>query len=230
MVDVARGCTGRMSDEDDGGRSDADVDEGAGDDRSAGTSGLAPRAAEAVGRRSRRFQIPARLAVAAGLVTLAVVAVRNLDGLMVAEAELSSHVVALVMGSSPRSMASDYVIYPVSGAPGGHRALRITWQCSVVWAALPILGLSAALVLIPRVSWWRLLASAAGGVGLVVVVNQLRILLIAVASAAWGRDGYEISHRVVGSGLVIASVALGAGLIWRSSQLARGASRSGDPT
>jgi len=55
------------------------------------------------------------------------------------------------------------------------------------------------------------------GVAVVALVNQLRILIIALSTSWWGRDGYELSHRLVGSGLVLLSVAMGVSLVWRSS-------------
>lgn len=40
-------------------------------------------------------------------------------------------------------------------------------------------------------------------------VNLLRIAIIAVATRHLGRDGYEVSHRIVGSGVVLIAAAIG---------------------
>lgn len=96
------------------------------------------------------------------------------------------------------------------------RSLEITWQCSVVWAAVPLLAFSAGLVLVPRTSCARVVLAAALGTVVVAVANQLRLLVIALSTAWWGRDGFEVSHRIVGSGLVLVSVVVGLALVWRS--------------
>ncbi|MBF4588393.1 hypothetical protein [Curtobacterium sp. VKM Ac-2887] len=83
-------------------------------------------------------------------------------------------------------------------------AFRITVECTIVILAAPIMFLSAALIGFTRVSPLRWLLATLVGVVTVVVVNQLRLGLIAWSTLTWGLDpGYEISHTFVGSALAV---------------------------
>jgi len=178
---------------------------------------VAPRSRIAAQVRFPRVRFGGRVVVGLALLYVAVRAVEEIDRLRFLEAEIGSHVVERVMGQSYHPAGTALVYYPGGGPKGTFRALEITWQCSVVWAVVPILAVAAGLVLVPRVSWWRLVLAVAVGVAVVALVNQLRILIIALSTSWWGRDGYELSHRLVGSGLVLLSVAMGVSLVWRSS-------------
>ena len=92
-----------------------------------------------------------------------------------------------------------------------------------------------------KTPWWRLpLILMVGGVVLIVldllvrlgwipfliglaVVNVARIAMICVATRHWGPGGFELTHRVVGSALIMsamaASLVVGARLL--SSQASR---------
>jgi exosortase/archaeosortase family protein len=179
------------------------------------TAATAPREVASVRGRHEALGRAGRVGVAAALLWAAWTAVEEMDRLRHAEAWLGAHVVAAVMGRSYHPSGSALVHYPVG--PLTTRALEITWQCSVVWAMVPVLAMAAGLVLVPGTSWWRVVVAAAIGVVVVGVVNQLRLLVIALATAWWGRDGFEVSHRLVGSGLVLLSVAVALSFVWRST-------------
>lgn len=83
-------------------------------------------------------------------------------------------------------------------------AFRITVECTIVILAAPILFLSAVLICFTRVPPVRWLLATLTGVVMVVIVNQLRLGLIAWATLTWGIDpGYEVSHTFVGSALAV---------------------------
>jgi exosortase/archaeosortase family protein len=87
-------------------------------------------------------------------------------------------------------------------------AFRITAECTIAILAAPILAFSAAMIGFTRVRAWRWLVALLAGLGLIVLVNQLRLGLIAWATLNYGLDvGYEISHTLVGSIMAIVGFA-----------------------
>lgn len=187
---------------------------------------VAPREARAVAGRFELLRRAVRVLLAGALLWVALLAVQHMEQLRHAEAWAGAQVVEVVMGESYHPPGSALVYFP--DQPGTTRALEITWQCSVVWAAVPVLALTAGMVLVPRTSVRRLLGASAAAIVVVAVVNQLRLLVIALATARWGRDGFEVSHRLVGSGLVLLSVAAALSLVWRSGPPSPEMRTSGD--
>lgn len=83
-------------------------------------------------------------------------------------------------------------------------AFRITVECTIVILAAPILALGAVTLAFTRVGIARWASAVALGLVTVIIVNQLRLGLIAAATLTWGlRPGYEISHTFVGSALAL---------------------------
>jgi exosortase/archaeosortase family protein len=100
------------------------------------------------------------------------------------------------------------VLFPIDGHLAG---VTLSPGCSVG----PLLGVF--LLLASPVAHWRevrarrVLASAVALVGIFVLANQLRILVIVVAMMQWGFDrGYEVSHVFFGSAITTIGFVLGA--------------------
>ena len=161
------------------------------------------------GRHRRR----ARWVLSASCASVIVVGAWQIDRLCGVEAAIGSAVVAATLGSSSHPSASSLVFYPVAG--GAYRALEITWQCSTYVAALPLLLLTALAALLPSARPRSMVAVLVAGLVVVASANQLRLLVIAAATARWGDDGFEVAHRLVGSGIVLLSVVAGLAAIVR---------------
>lgn len=134
---------------------------------------------------------------------MALVAIGTLDRLRAMEAALGARVVRAVMGAGGNPPASALVSYPVGG--DRFRALEITWQASTAASAVPILVVTALACLLPQARPRAVVARAAVGIVVVAVANQLRVLVIAAATARWGDDGFLVAQHLVGSGVVLVS-------------------------
>jgi exosortase/archaeosortase family protein len=83
-------------------------------------------------------------------------------------------------------------------------ALRITNECTVVLLVVPMLFLAGLLTFFPRFSKRSIFAGLLAGVAAVVITNQVRIVLIAWATHAYGVDlGYDLTHKFFGSILAV---------------------------
>lgn len=108
-------------------------------------------------------------------------------------------------------------------------ALRITQLCAVAFFLVAIAFLSALIVLLPRVALWRLMTAAAISMAGLVIVNQVRILIIAFAFSRGGRPAFDWAHGPIGTCIMLlgiaASLLLFFTLCLRSSRSARLAAR-----
>ena len=100
------------------------------------------------------------------------------------------------------------VLFPIEGRLAG---VTLSPGCSVG----PLLGvfllLASPIAHLREVPARRVLASAVVLVGVFVLANQLRILVIVVAMMRWGFDrGYEVSHVFFGSAITTIGFVLGA--------------------
>lgn len=82
--------------------------------------------------------------------------------------------------------------------------LSITTLCSTVVLVVPLLVLAAAIVAATHARIGRVLRALAGGVALVMACNIVRFGSAAWAYQQFGREGFDVIHRYVGSLFVIA--------------------------
>jgi exosortase/archaeosortase family protein len=82
--------------------------------------------------------------------------------------------------------------------------MRITSECTVALLLAPLCLLAAALIAFARTRWYRVLLGLSVGLVTAVVVNQLRLGLIAVSMQRWGLNGYHVSHKFVGTVIALA--------------------------
>ncbi len=110
------------------------------------------------------------------------------------------------------------VIFPVRGALVG---LSISASCTAALLISPFLLLSGGLVASGRVSVGRGVSTAAVLALILFVVNQARILVIALSMRWWGFErGYEISHILLGT--IVSTLGVLAGLLIFTRVLVRG--------
>lgn len=86
-------------------------------------------------------------------------------------------------------------------------SLRVIPQCAIAMYLGAVLLLSAILILVPRVRPIRLLAAlAVSGLGLI-LLNQIRLTVIAVMYAEGGREAFTWAHGPIGSAIMMVGVA-----------------------
>jgi exosortase/archaeosortase family protein len=162
---------------------------------------------DAVGRsRARAGPVALVLAAGAAAVVVAGEHVRRL------EAVAARPLVAVLLGRAERPPGSAVVNYPAHGSSGALAGLRITPSCSSASLVAVFAALGALAVLTRRFAGGRVVGAVLVASGFLFVVNLLRVVAVAGATHRWGADGFELAHRVVGSGLVVvaATVALAA--------------------
>lgn len=121
------------------------------------------------------------------------------------EASLAGHWFGLFL-AGPVQTSRDLVFFDWSKGP--LVAVQITQECTVALLAGPLLFLGAGLLAFTRAAWHRLLVGLAVGLAVVIAVNQVRLALIAVSTQHWGISGYDVSHKFVGTVLVLAGFTL----------------------
>ncbi|MEZ5177257.1 MAG: exosortase/archaeosortase family protein [Acidimicrobiales bacterium] len=164
----------------------------------------------------------ARAAAVAAIVGVIAAVVANAQQIQVAEAAASRPILAVVLGQAVHVPGSNRVFYP-NHTGVGLRSLQITSLCSVTPLILPILALGVLAALQRRFSPLRVVVVTGSLVLGLVVVNIARIAMICIATRHWGPGGFELTHRVVGSALIMAAMAasLVAGARLLSSQASR---------
>jgi exosortase/archaeosortase family protein len=117
------------------------------------------------------------------------------------EASLAGEWFGAVLGGSVNT--SKDVVY-FSWVDGPAVGMRITAECTVALLTGPLCLLGGALLGFTRARWQRLLVGLAAGLVAVVVVNQVRLVLIAISIQHWGMPGYDVSHKFVGTVVALA--------------------------
>lgn len=106
--------------------------------------------------------------------------------------------------SGPTQVIADTATFFVHAGQTGMFGLRITAECSSWPFAAGFATISAGLVAGSRLGIGRIVLAAFAAVGLFVLVNQMRIQFVALASDRWGLDrGYQWSHVWLGTAVTI---------------------------
>jgi exosortase/archaeosortase family protein len=122
------------------------------------------------------------------------------------EAAISARWLDPVLPGSVTSWRTGYII---SESPDGPLKFNITVECTCLVMIIPILVVCGGLLLQRSTRVSRVLLAMLVAVTGLIVVNQLRLGMLAWATQNWGIDpGYEVSHKLVGSILGIAGFAL----------------------
>lgn len=123
--------------------------------------------------------------------------------------------------------ATTEAVYGASSG-GGFAWFRITPECTSALLSIPLLLLTALLLLRRHVRLLRVCSAALLSLLLLCSFNQLRLLLVALASLRWQQSGYEWSHLLVGSVLSLIGVASAVGVLLRLSMGPRTKRNAGD--
>jgi exosortase/archaeosortase family protein len=151
------------------------------------------------------------LAGAAALVVAQHAAFRRL------EAAVAAGILRLTGGHGVTTLGANVLFSAKQRSVG----IRLDAGCSAAFLVAPFLLLGAGLLLTGRVSVRRALGSVALTATLVFLVNQLRLLVIAVAIRSWGLDqGYERSHVLLGT--VVSTIGVLVGMLAFFKLAARG--------
>jgi len=155
-----------------------------------------------------------RLAVAAALAAAATALIAAEADTRAAEAQLARLFVGAV--APGRAVASGAIVYFGIGTPEV-MGLSITTMCSTTVLVVPLLLLAVAVVGITRARTARVGLGLLVGVGLAVSCNMIRFASAAWAYAAYGREGFDVVHRYIGSLFVIAGFVAAIVLLLRIS-------------
>lgn len=141
------------------------------------------------------------------LVAAAVVVVWQQAAVRDGEASLAGHWFGTVLSGSVGSSRDVIWFGWVHGPAVG---MQITSECTVALLLGPLFLLGAGLLAFTKARWNRLIFGLAAGMTVVVVVNQLRLAMIAVSTQHWGIGGYDVSHKFVGTLFALAGFAAAA--------------------
>lgn len=172
-------------------------------------------AARRHGRRRRRQPRGHRVVrVAAGLLLLVAAAAMLVWQEQVRHGEIAIAGLWFDLVLTGTTHTNDDVIY-FTWSGGPLIGMRDTWECTVALLAGPMCAIGGVLLGLTRMPWHRLLAGLGVALGLLVVVNQLRLAMIAFSLQGWGLPGYELSHKTLGSIFAIAGFVIAAGVFLR---------------
>lgn len=151
-----------------------------------------------------------RWALAVFFALAGVALILNEQSLRVIEVTMLRGIVGLFAGEATESLVGGQ---PTIGytMDGDLYALRVTVQCSIALYIGPVLGLAGVMGLAPGVKLRRIALAVTGGVVALIVLNQLRLTMIAFAFGTWGKEGFSWTHGPIGSILML--LGLGAVLL-----------------
>jgi len=164
-------------------------------------------AAIAVGARGHR-PANACLAAAAAAVAVAVLLVAGQEQVRRAEAIASAGLLTLLR-IAPADSIGTAVTFP---ARGRYVGFTVAPGCTAALLIVPFLVVAGVLLLAGRVPPTRAAATVAVFAAVVAIVNQLRLMVIAVSMRAWGYpEGFDRSHVLLGS--FVSTIGVAGGLL-----------------
>lgn len=162
-------------------------------------------AAITFGARRRR---PANLGLAAAGVAVAVLLVLGQEQFRRAEALATASLLRL-FGVFPASSQGIAITFP---AEGRYVGLAVSPSCTAALLIVPFVALTSVLLFAGRVEPDRALMTVAIFAAVLIVVNQLRLIVIALSIRAWGfQTGFDRSHVLLGS--VVSTIGVAGGLL-----------------
>lgn len=163
--------------------------------------------------RDRRVRI-ARGATAGALAIAAAALIATEATTRAAEAILAREFIGLV--APGRAVAAGPIVWFGIDTPEV-TGLVITTMCSTTVLAVPLLLLAVAIMGITRAPSNRVGLGLLLGLGIAVFCNMVRFASAAWAYGAYGREGFDVVHRYVGSLFVIVGFVLAIVLLLRIS-------------
>lgn len=163
--------------------------------------------------RDRRGRV-GRLVTAGALAIAAAALIATEATTRAAEAILAREFIGLV--APGRAVAAGPIVWFGIGTPEV-MGLVITTMCSTTVLAVPLLLLAVAIMGITRAPSNRVGLGLLVGLGIAVFCNMVRFASAAWAYGAYGREGFDLVHRYVGSLFVIVGFVLAIVLLLRIS-------------
>lgn len=161
----------------------------------------------AVARRAGGTGRPEQLLAAAGVATC-VLLFAGQEAFRRAEASVCAVVVSLLRVEPAQSIGTA-VIFPTDSRWVG---FTVAPSCTAALLVVPFVLLTGLLLLARRVPPARALSTVAAFAAVVIVVNQLRLLVIALSIRVWGwPSGFENSHVLLGT--VVSTIGVAGGLL-----------------
>lgn len=156
---------------------------------------------------------PARTRSTAGLVaaaTVAFAAAAVIGQAQVRKAEaIGSASLLNLLRIAPAESIGTAVTFP---ARGRYVGFTVAPGCTAALLVVPFLLFAGVLLVAGRVQPGRAISTVSVFAAVVVIVNQLRLLVIAVSMRAWGYpDGFDRSHVLLGS--VVSTIGVTGGLL-----------------
>ncbi len=149
-----------------------------------------------------------RWAAAAAIVIAAVVMMVSQADIRLAEARVSAGVIDVTRVAQAQSIGNS-VVFPLRNAFVG---FTITLGCTAALLVIPFFMLTSGLIVARRTSIHRGVATLGILVVALFVVNQARLLVIALSMRIWGfQRGFEISHVLLGT--VVSTLGVLGGLL-----------------
>lgn len=146
--------------------------------------------------------LPARL-LGAAVALLGAWMLLARDALRDREASLVADAVGLVLRLPAQAVGAKGLFSVDDGEPA---LFRITGECSIAPLVGGVVLVAGLLIALRGAGAVRLLWAAAVSCGVIVAVNQVRMLMIVFAYATWGEGGFRITHIYVGSILILAGL------------------------
>ncbi|KSU55728.1 exosortase S [Microbacterium enclense] len=169
--------------------------------------------------RDRRGGI-GRLVTAGALAVAAGALIATEATTRAAEAILAREFIGLV--APGRAVAAGPIVWFGIGTPEV-TGLMITTMCSTTVLAVPLLLLAVAITGITRAPTSRVGLGLLVGLGLAITCNMIRFASAAWAYGAYGREGFDLVHRYIGSLFVIVGFVVAIVLLLRISLRESGA-------
>jgi exosortase/archaeosortase family protein len=124
------------------------------------------------------------------------------------ETGLSAHAIELVARQTAVSAPAANVLVLYDG-PSAITVFKLTSECSVAYLLAAVMFASAALLLIRRLAWSRVVTAMVVAALILTAVNLLRLTAIGAAVRIWGPErGFDISHTYLGSMLTFVGTCL----------------------
>ena len=151
---------------------------------------------------------PVNVGLAAGAMVAAILLLLGQEQVRRVEAALCASVLSLLHIAPADSMATA-VTFP---AQGRYVGFSVAPSCTSALLIVPFVVLTGVLLLAGRVQPRQALATAAAFAAVMVVVNEIRLVVIAVSIRAWGFPaGFDRSHVLLGS--VVSTIGVAGGLL-----------------
>lgn len=162
-------------------------------------------AAIAVGASRSR---PSNLGFAAAALTLSIALVAGQEQIRRAEAIGCAFLLDLLRLAPAESLGTA-VTFP---AQGRYVGFTVAPGCTAALLIVPFVLVAGVLLLARRVHPTRAIATVAVFAAVIALINQLRLMVIAISMRAWGYpDGFERSHVLLGS--LVSTIGVAGGLL-----------------